>query len=102
MVGKLLFGTVLAAGVAYGYPLVNEHTGNACQAWERRVIAMEAPAAPFERPARAIEWAVARVYLQPLSDGRLAAAQAKQRYPTLPADLGCTLGYWAALLDTKA
>jgi hypothetical protein len=102
MIGKLLFGAVLAAGVGYGYPLVNEHAVNACQALERRVIAMQAPAAPLQRPARAIEWAVARIYLEPLSDGRIAAAQAKQRYPALPADVGCAVGYWTTLLNSRA
>jgi len=99
MIGKLLFGAVLAVGVGYGYPLVNEHAGNACQALERRVIAMHAPAAPLLRPARAVEWAVARIYLEPLSDGRLAAAQEKRHYPALPAEVGCTVGYWSKLLD---
>ena len=101
MIGKLLFGAVVAASVGYGYPLVNEHAGNACQALERRVIAMQAPAAPLQRPARAIEWAVARIYLEPLLDGRVAAAQAKQRYPALPADVGCAVGYWRKLLDSS-
>jgi len=102
MIGKLLFGAVLAAGVGYGYPLVNEHAGNACQALERHVIAVEAPAAPLQRPARAIEWAVARIYLEPLSDGRLAALQAKHRYPALPAEVGCAVRYWTKLLDSPA
>jgi hypothetical protein len=102
MIGKLLFGAVLATGVGYGYPLVNEHTANACQALERQVIAMDAPAAPFQRPVRAIEWAVARFYLEPWSDGRLAALQAKQRYPAMPAQVGCTVTYWTKLLDSRA
>jgi hypothetical protein len=102
MIGKLLFGAVLAAGVGFGYPLVNEHTASACQALERRVITMQASAAPFERPAHAIEWAVARFYLEPLSDGRLAAFQAKERYPALPAQVGCTVTYWTKLLDSGA
>jgi hypothetical protein len=102
MIGKLLFGAVLAAGVGYGYPLVNEHAGNACQALERRVVAMEAPAAPLQHPARAIEWALAQIYLQPLSDGRLAALQAKHRYPALPAEAGCAVSYWMKLLDSPA
>ena len=99
MIGKLLLGAVLAAGVGYGYPLMNEHAGNACQALEWRAVAMAAPVEPLARPGRAIEWVVARRVLEPLSNGRLAAAQARQRDPALPAQVGCAVGYWTVLLD---
>jgi hypothetical protein len=96
MIGKLLAAGVLAAGIGYLYPLWNEHASTTCQAVEKRFLAPEA--AEFH-PARLLSLAVVRVYLEPLSDGRIAATQAKGRYPALPSDLGCAVGYWRDLLN---
>lgn len=101
MIGKLLFGAVLAACVGYGYPLWNESASNPCQALEKRFIGMATPEQALLHPGHLLEWAVLRSYVQPLSDGRIAAAEAKQRYPGLPPQLGCAVGYWTALLDPR-
>jgi hypothetical protein len=98
MIGKLLFAGVVAATVGYGYPLWNEHASTACRAVESRFFAM---ALPPSHPGRLLELAVARTYLEPLSHGRVAASQAKQRYPAVPAEIGCAVGYWASLLDPR-
>lgn len=101
MIGKLLFGAVLAAGVGYGYPLWSEGTHSTCQALEKRFIGMAAPDAATARPRHALEMAVLRSYVEPLSSGRIAAAEMKQRYPALPPDLGCAVGYWTTLVDPR-
>ncbi len=100
MLGKLLAVGVLAAGVGYLYPLWNEHAATTCQAVEKRFFAMAQPEG--YHPARLLSLAVARVYLEPLSNGRVAAMQAKGRYPALPPDLGCAVGYWTGLLNLPA
>jgi hypothetical protein len=102
MLGRVLFGAAIAAGVGYAYPLVNEHAATPCQALERRLITMAAPASLLRHPGPTFEWAVARAYVEPLSDGRLAAAAIKRRYPTLPPQVGCAVDYWGTLLDPRA
>jgi hypothetical protein len=101
MIGKLLFAAGLAGGVFYAYPLWNEHVGTPCQAVEQQFLTT-ASAGEGLRSARVIELAVMRRYLAPLSGGALAASDAKQRYPALPAEVGCAVGYWASLLDVRA
>ncbi len=101
MIGKLLFVAAVAGGVGYGYPLWNEHASTTCQAVENRFFSMAAPAGTETRPARVLEIAMARNWLEPLSNGAIAASQAKQRYPALPPDLGCAVGYWASLLRVQ-
>ena len=96
MLGKLLLAGTLAAGMGYVYPLWSEHASTTCQAVEKRFFTAEEAEA---HPARLLSLAVARVYLEPLSGGRLAAVQAKGRYPALPSDLGCAVGYWRGLLN---
>jgi hypothetical protein len=96
VLGKLLAAGALAAGVGYLYPLWNEHASTTCQAVEKRFLTtIEADA----HPARLLSLAVARVTLEPLSHGWVAATQAKGRYPALPPDLGCAVEYWRGLLD---
>ena len=101
MIGKLLFAAAIAAGVGYGYPLWNEGTHTTCQALEKRFISMAGPAGSFNHPGQALEEAVLRDYVQPFSDGRIAAAEVKQRYPALPASVGCAVTYWSTLLDPR-
>lgn len=102
--GHLLFASVIALGVGYAYPLWNEHASSPCQAMERRFIVMASPPAQEAlalRPGRAIELAVLREVLEPVSNGALAAAEMKQRYPALPPAIGCTVAYWSSLLDRR-
>ena len=101
MVGKLLLAGALVAGVGYGYPLWNENAMTTCQAVEKRFFAMAAPEEALVRPGRVLELAVARTYLEPLSNGAIAASRAKATYPALPPAIGCAVGYWASLLDPQ-
>ncbi len=101
MLGKALMAAALLAGVGYGYPLWNENAATTCQAVEKRFFAMAAPEAAVSRPGRALEMAMAKSYLEPLSHGIIAASQAKAHYPALPPDIGCAVGYWTSLLDPR-
>ena len=92
----LILLIVLVAGGLVLYPLVGEETTTACNALERvsaRVLA-----------ARDGDHRVGSLLLgqllQGLSDGQFAALAAKNRYPTLPPGLACTVMYWRAVLDT--
>ena len=99
MIGRFLFAAAIAGGVGYAYPLWNEHAATTCQAVENRFFSTVAPDWRESRPARVLEIALARTWLEPLSNGRIAASQAKRRYPALPPDIGCAVGYWTSLLD---
>ncbi|MGH7154675.1 MAG: hypothetical protein ACREF3_12175 [Acetobacteraceae bacterium] len=101
MLGKALFAGALVAGVFYAYPLINEHAGNVCQALEDRYIAMAAPASALHWPVHAVELAVARTMLEPLSKGSLAAAAIKRQYPALPSQVGCAVSYWTTMIDPR-
>ncbi len=99
MIGKLLFAGVVTTVVGYGYPVVNEHASSACQALEKHYIAIAAPDSGLGRPAHVLFWAIADAYLEPWSRGRIAATQAKHRYPALPPEVGCMVSYWDSLID---
>jgi hypothetical protein len=104
MIGRLLFGAALAGAVGFGYPLWNEHAASSCQALEQRMVAMAAPPGPAGLAARAghaLQLAVVRQWLEPVSGGALAAAEMKQRYPGLPPEIGCAAAYWTSLLDPR-
>jgi hypothetical protein len=101
MLGRLLFGAAIAAGVGYGYPLVSEHASGACQAVEMRFIAMASPPHPLHHPIRTVEYAVFRSYFEPFSSGAVAATAIKQQYPAIPAEAGCALAYWTSLIDPR-
>lgn len=100
MFGKVLFAAVIAGGVFYAYPLWSEHSATACQAVEQRFLALASGAAPMRR-GHPMELAVMRRFIEPISGGAVAAAQAKQHYPALPPELGCAAGYWASILDPR-
>jgi hypothetical protein len=102
MLGRLLFACTLAMAVGCLYPLVNEHANSPCQALEQRVVTLEGPGTPRRHPGSAFGWALARAYIEPLSAGTVAAAAIKERYPALPPQVGCALGYWTTLLDPAA
>lgn len=104
MVGKFLLMGAIGLTFAYVYPIWNEGAHSTCQALESRFIAMAAPLDPphVTHPlGHLLEQAVLRTTIEPLSRGRIAAAEIKQRYPALPSDIGCAVGYWTLLLDPR-
>jgi len=95
---KLLIVLALAVAALLFYPQINEDTGSACAALERRVIA-RLPG-PAGRPdADSAGRSVLGALVGTLSDGSLAATFVKQRHPNLPPFLGCAATYWRILLD---
>jgi len=100
VVGKFLLMSAMSLTFAYVYPIWNEGAHSTCQALESRFIAMAAPLGP-SHPSHLLEQAVLRTTLEPISRGRIAAAEIKQRYPALPSDIGCAVTYWALLLDPR-
>jgi hypothetical protein len=98
----LLVAAALLLAVGYGYPLLNEDTGTTCRALERRVIAT-VPPSPGARPGdEAMARAFLGVLIGGLSDGTFAATAIKQRYPNLPAAVGCAVAYWQLVFDPSA
>lgn len=96
MKGLLLLVAVIA-GVGFGYPLAAEGTSSPCDALERvtvRVVAVHDKDAPSGG-------VVLGTLLQGISHGQFAAIAAKQRYPSLPPALACTVLYWHAVVDTE-
>ncbi len=100
MVGKFLLMSAAGLTFAYVYPIWNEGAHSTCQALESRFIAMAAPLGP-SHPGHLLEQAVLRTTLEPLSRGRIAAAEIKQQFPALPSDIGCAVSYWTLLLDPR-
>ena len=92
----LILLIVVVAGVAFGYPLVGEGTTSSCDAVEKitvRVVAVHDKDQP--------SGLVLGTLLQGLSRGQFAAVAAKERYPSLPPAVACTVLYWRAVLDTE-
>ena len=90
MKGLLLLIAVLA-GVAFGYPLAGEGTTSSCDALERvtlRVVAVHDKDVPTGG-------VMLGTMLQGLSHGQFAAVAAKDRYPSLPPAVACTVLYLA-------
>lgn len=99
MLGRMLLAAVVAGGVFYGYPIVNEHVSTACEAVEQRFITMASSDVPADGP-RTMEMTMMRK-LEPISGGAFAAAEAKAHYPQLPPEMGCATTYWASILDPR-
>jgi len=100
VVGKFLLMSAAGLTFAYVYPIWNEGAHSTCQALESRFIAMAAPLGP-SHPGHLLEQAVLRTTVEPISRGRIAAAEIKQQMPALPSDIGCAVSYWTLLLDPR-
>lgn len=94
MKGFLLLIAVIA-GVFFAYPLVGEGTSSSCDAVEKvtvRVVAVH----DKDHPGSLVLGSL----LQGISRGQFAAVAAKDRYPSLPPAVACTVLYWRAVLDS--
>ena len=84
----LLIVGLAAIGLAF-YPQINENARGACHALEKRIV----QSIPRHSTNTAADTAIGRTFLGALigelSDGGLAAAYVKQRYPNMPPLLGC-------------
>lgn len=86
---------VVALAVFVSYPLVNESTGSACKALERRALTLSAQDGG---PESLIIAALARQLLR-AGKGKIAAEFSRQNNPDIPVSLSCTLNYWHSLID---
>jgi hypothetical protein len=90
----LLLGVLLLAGIAVGYPLLNENTNDLCNALERRLISVIT--ADQKDPGAVIFLGILQ---KSFSGGSLVRTLIKQREPNLPPDVACGAAYWRLVLD---
>ena len=99
----LLLLVALVAGAVI-YPRTAEHTDTVCAAFEHQLGAVAAqqaalhnrnspPGIPQGGVLGFLQGAVAG------SQGQIAAAYIRDRYPQLPPFVGCTVGYWRLNFD---
>jgi hypothetical protein len=75
------------------YPMLNEEAGNVCHALEKRVISV----AYYARAGAKTDLmggAFLGALAASVSNGEVASAVIKSRYPNAPPQVGCTLVYW--------
>jgi len=90
---------IVVVGVFFGFPLIYEHTGTTCVAFEKRLLA--APPSPgTSDPERALAALRAAFMsgLQQLSDGSVATEVARRRHPDWSPRLACAVEYWHSLV----
>jgi hypothetical protein len=86
----------LAVLVSFGYPLLSEDSGSECDAFERLAVRLALGNDPQKPPAPDL---ILGQFLQGLSKGQFARAQARDRYPNVPTTVACTILYWRAVGD---
>ena len=85
--------------IVIGSPLLNEETGSACSALERRTVTLLRGGGT---PTAGGSFAGALLGgVQSLSDGAVARDEVRRRQPNLPAVVGCVWYYWDSLLDPE-
>ncbi len=87
----LLLIIVLLAG-AWFYPPYAEGTPNACAAFEKKISALVPGGNPGNPRLTALLGAMKQMATS--SNGAIAAIYARDRFPQVPASLGCLLAYW--------
>ncbi len=92
---RLAVALIVVAGIAVGYPLVNEEQKSPCSALEQKIAALVRASG---KSGDVLAGALAGV-VGSLSEGALAAAAMKDRYPNLPPSIGCTITYWDLIFN---
>jgi hypothetical protein len=98
MMKSLVALLALFAVVSFGYPLLSEDSGNECDAFERLAVRLTLGTAP--RQSNAPDLLISQ-FLQGLSKGQFARAEARDRYPNVPVTVACTMLYWRAVSDPR-
>jgi hypothetical protein len=98
MMKSLVALLALVAVVSFGYPLLSEDSGNECDAFERLAVRLTLGTAPRRSPTPDL---LISQFLQGLSKGQFARAEARDRYPNVPATVACTILYWRAVADPQ-
>ena len=94
---SLLVLVVLVVGVGFGYPLAAEDTSSTCDALERVTIRLVAKGDTDASGGSKVLGSL----VQGLSRGAFAAVAAKDRYPSLPPGIACTVLYWRAVTNSE-
>jgi hypothetical protein len=92
----LVLISLAAAGVFFGYPLVDEDSGSECDAFERLAVRLAIGTDRQKPPPSDL---LLGQFLQGFSKGQLARAEARDRYPNAPAAVACAMLYWRAVSD---
>jgi len=86
MVGQMELAAILGfLLLAFGFPLVVESRSNECSALESKLVTLSATGAGQ---------LVVDTTLQGLSNGAIANAALKKKYPLIPTPISCTYAYW--------
>ena len=90
---------IVVVGIFFGFPLVYEHAGSTCVAFEKRLLAPPPDTATSD-PERALAALRAAFMsgLQHLSDGSVAAEVARRRHPDWSPGVACVVEYWRSLV----
>jgi hypothetical protein len=86
----------LAVVVLFGYPLLSEDSGSECDAFERLAVRLALGTDPQKSPTPDL---LLSQFLQGLSKGQFARAEARDQYPNVPVTVACTMLYWRAVGD---
>ena len=93
----------LSALLLFFYPEINEDVRGPCQALERRVVSgFPMAQGGVSRSDQAAARAFLGAFAGSLSDGSIASALIKQRYPNVPPAIGCSVTYWRVVFDPDA
>lgn len=94
---SLVVVLAVAAGILFGYPLLNEGTKSSCAALERRALTL---VSQDGGPESLIIGALARQLLR-AGKGKIAAEFSRQRNPDIPVGLSCAINYWHSMADRR-
>lgn len=92
----LILALFLLAGVAVGYPLLNENTNDLCDAAERRIVSAAAGEGT-DRPNAALLGMLQKSN----ANGTLIRSLVQQYAPGLPIDVACAAVYWRVVVDPE-
>ncbi len=95
----LILLLIAAACVFFGYPLLNENSGNECDALER--AAVRTALGGGNRAAQPPDQLLGQ-FVQGLSRGQFAGVAVRNQYPDTPVTIACTLLYWRAIIDPNS
>ena len=94
----LLLLLIVAGVVFFGYPLLNENSGNECDALER--VALRLALGGGNRPGQQPDQMLGQ-FVQGLSRGQFAGVAVRNEYPNTPVTVACTVLYWRAITDPQ-
>jgi hypothetical protein len=89
-----VFAISLILLIGFGYPMLNEDTGNLCSALERRLISLA-----YRHDSDQSGKIILGSLQSSLSNGSVVRIALTQQHPDMPASLTCGLTYWRAMLD---